>query len=210
MMPDGNQLSSQLVYAALVPPDDIIPDTQMVAYQEGGIALNDTSQGLQVQLWTLVAIPTGGILDPVDLIISAETVPPQTLLSIVGVTSVSLAFDQNMQPVIAYVANGRAKLYWFDATIPGFTTIDFGLQVTYPRVVLDDKQEFFVEAGDSSIILGYINNDNLCIRDQQDRFTIEYVLADDLSTQIFSPQLWKIQMNEENRLQFMLKGNLYA
>lgn len=210
MMPDNNQLSSSLEYGPLLPPDSIIPDTEMIAYQQGGIALNDASQGLQVQLWTLRAVPTGGILDPVDLILWADTVAPITILSVVGVTSVSLAFDQNMQPAIAYVANGRAKLYWFDTTIPGFTTIDYGTTVTTPRVVLDDKRGFFIDSGQSSIILGYISNDNLCIRDQHDRFTIEYVLQGDLSTLLFNPALWKIQMNDRQRLQFLLRGNLYA
>lgn len=208
MMPN-NAISATLQWAPLLPPDTVIPPNEMIAYQQGGIALNDPSKGLQVQMWTLQAIPTGGVLDPVDLIISAPSVAPTTLQSVVGVTSVSLAFDQNMQPAIAYVANGHAKLWWYDTTIPGYTTIDFGIDVTYPRICLDDKRAIEVTIGDTSIILGYIKNDNFYTLSQADRFTIEYLQVGDISTRVINPQLWKIAMNKGNRLQFFFKGNLY-
>jgi hypothetical protein len=208
MMP-GNQISLTVQYAQFLPPDNVVPATDMIAYQEGGIALNDPSMGMQVQLWTLQAIPTGGVSDPVDIVISSPSASPQILLSLIGITSVSLAFDQNMQPAVAFTQSGHAKLWWYDATIPGYTTLDFGIDATSPRVTLDDKRLLEIGIGSTSIILGYIRNDNLYMRSQSDRFITENILIGDLSTFVTNPQLCMIQMNKINRLQFFVKGNLY-
>lgn len=206
MIPDQT-LSSQLIYAAYISPDELA-ESDLLSYELGGIALSDATQGLQVQTWTLRGVPTGGVSDPVDMIVSAPNTPDTTLLSLVGVTEISLAFDQNMKPAIAYIQNGSAHLWWYDATIPGYTTVDFPSGVKNPRASLDDKRP--LNLGVSDIIVAYIRDDNLYFRAQSDRFTVEYILQADLSSQIIAPQLYKIGMNKEERFMFYLRGALFA
>lgn len=204
MMP-GNALSIPTLWSPYLPPDNITPSLT-VSYQEGGISLSDASQGLQVQVWTL------SIEGPVisnDLVISAPNTLPAILLSAPNVTQISLAFDSNMKPCIGYTSQGNAYFWWYDTTIPGYTTITLPATSTFPQCTLDDKRKVSLDLGISDIILCYLLNNNLYMRMQRDRFLIDYVLRTSVSNDIPNPSLMKVGMNTNLRLDFTVNGNLW-
>jgi hypothetical protein len=201
----SNSLSSTLQYAPFQYPDSI-PVYNTTDYQMGGIGLSDASQGLQVQAWYLFisGTPTNN-----NVVISAPNTQPTILFSAPNITEISLAFDQNMKPAVAYVSQGNPYFWWYDATIPGYTILNLPVGITNPRCTLDDKRSLEIGLGKSDIILAYINSNNLCFRQERDRYTVEYVLQSNLSTLIPNPTLNKIGMNLKERLQFQIFGNLW-
>ena len=204
MMP-GNALSNPTLYSAYLPPDNI-PPSFTISYQEGGVGLSDASQGLQVQVWTL---SIEGPITMNDMVISSPNTLPTILLSAPNVTQISLAFDQNMKPCIAYVSQGNAYFWWYDNTIPGYTIITLPATSTNPQCTLDDKRVLSINLGLSDIILCYLLNNNLYMRMERDRFTIDYVLRTSVGNDIPNPSLWKIGMNNNLRLDFTLHGSLW-
>jgi hypothetical protein len=156
----------------------------------GGVALNDPSQGLQVKEWTLYLVGD-------DVTISAEGVAPTVLFSGANITELSLAFDQNMQPVVAYVQAEQARLYWFDSSIPGYTSTVIAGAIT-PRVALDEKRPLLVLSSD--VILGYIRAGNLYFRAQRDRYLIEYLLKSDVNATLVT-----VGMTTNYRFKFKLR-----
>jgi hypothetical protein len=204
MIPD-NALSNPTLYAPFQYPDNI-PVFNTTDYQLGGVGLSDASEGLQVQAWFL---SLSGTPASNNVVISAPNTQPIILFSAPDITEISLSFDQNMRPAVAYVSQGNPKFWWYDATIPGYTIINLAAGTVSPRCTLDDKRAIDVSLGLSDIILAYIYNHNLCFRQERDRFTIEYVLYPNIDVLIANPVINKIGMNAIERLQFQLFGNLY-
>lgn len=166
-MPE-NIFSDPPVPAAFLPPDDRFRSDPLIDYELGGIAIGDPSQGLQVQVWECRV--AAGMIQ-----VRVEGVGLWTdVISDVGITEVSLAFDQNMRPTVSYMAGGACKLYWYDADIPGFTTSTFA-GGSSPVVMMDDKRA--MEIGLNDILLFYVRGDRVIHRLQRDRFLIEYDLA---------------------------------
>lgn len=189
-LPD-NVLSSQAVEAELLSPD-VLQSRALYDYELGGAGLNDPSEGLRVQTW--VCYPSGTSI----FVEGADGNATEVLSEIAGsITSVSLAFDQNMRPTIAYVAGGEAYLYWFDSVPQDFTVTQFA-DAENPRVCLDDKRP--LESGSSDIILAYKRAGGLYHRLQRDRYTVEYLLDADIG----NLRLRNIGMGSNNRLHFML------
>lgn len=208
MMP-GNVLSTTTEFGAFLPPD-YLETSDMLDYELGGIGINNATAGLQYQIWTMRVVPTGGVLDPVNIVLSAPNTPAFVLFSLAGISEASFCFDQNMQPFVAFVQNGNARFRWYDATLPGFVITDLPIGSYSPKCSLDDKRSIENILGKSDIIIGYINNDNLYMRMERDRYTVEHFLYGDLTTRIANPHLERIGMNNMGRLQFLVKGNLYA
>lgn len=134
----------------------------------GGVALNDPSQGLRVQTWTCTTDGSG-------VFIRGETVPQTTLFTGTGITEVSLAFDRNMNPFVAFVEGGVARYWWFNTAIGQRITSTLPAGSITPRAVLDDVRESQSEFAD--IILAYVRDGQLMYRQQRDSYTIERVLA---------------------------------
>lgn len=204
MIPNES-LSPILQWAPFQYPDNI-PVYNTTDYQLGGIGIADASQGLQVQAWFLELSGTPTLN---NVVISAPNTQPLILFSAPDITEISLAFDQNMRPAVAYVSQGNPKFWWYDTTIPGYTIISLSSGTISPRCTFDDKRARDVNLGLSDIILTYIYNHNLCYRQERDRFTIEYVLYPNIDVLIANPVINKIGMNAIERLQFQLFGNLY-
>lgn len=160
-------------------------------YEDGGIALNDPSAGLQYQAWH--AYIAGD-----DVILEAEHVAPSVLYSGAGINEISLAFDQNMRPVLAFVQAGAAYLRWYDTSVSAQVITPLGEGVQNPRVTMDDKR--YTQVHSSDVILAYIRDGGLYTRMQRDRYIIEYLQASGLSHSLI-----KIGMNAGNRLQFLLQ-----
>lgn len=191
MLPD-NQLSSTPITGPLVLPDGLVLD-DLLDFETGGVALNDPSQGLQVQTWTCAYIDNSKVV-----IKALSTGYTAVLFERARITSVSLAFDQNMHPIVAYEIDGEVFLWWWDSLTSQRRDDSFG-NVRCPRVTLDDKRA--QQLANSDVIFAYIKGKNLCYRQQRDRFTVERVLRDGVSA---LSRLKNVAMSKGYRLQFEL------
>lgn len=167
----------------------------------GGIALNDPSQGLRVKEWTCVIVGD-------NIQIGAVGVPFVTVFTAPDTTEVSLAFDQNMRPFVAFVQAGQAKFYWYDSLLeqPVITNLPVGS--TSPRATLDDHSP--LQTGTSDIILVYLLNGNLYFRQERDRYLTQRLLYADVNLVLVAPSIQYITMNDRNRLQIVLKGAFHG
>ncbi|WP_427852920.1 hypothetical protein [Stenotrophomonas acidaminiphila] len=162
----------------------------LVDYEMGGIGLQNPNAGLQVKLWTLRS-------NGQQVTVEADDVPPVLLFERLGpITLVSLAFDQAMNPHVAFVEDGIAWLWWWDtvANAMTFTAID-GART--PRLGLDEKRSALLSIGD--VVLAYMNQDNLCVRYQRERFGTEHVMSAGVGQELVS-----VGASAAGRFQFML------
>lgn len=188
MIPN-NQLSSTPIMAPYLERVND-PKAPLIDYEMGGVAVSDPSEGLLVKTWT-------AYVEGNDVKLKADDVTPTVLFTEIGITEISLAFDQNMRPAIAYMQGNVAKLWWYDATIPAYDTITF-TGALFPKVTLDDKRPVLINSSD--IILAYVKDNNLYFRAQRDRFLTEYLLKEDVNAKLLS-----IGMTTNYRLKFKLE-----
>lgn len=186
------EISTSTVYSEFNYPDSLTT-TNTVDYEYGGIAINDPSEGLAVKVWKLE-------ISGDDIVISENGANSQVLFTAAGTTEVSLAFDQNMNPFVAFMQSGQAKYRWYDSTIPGFTISNLPSGTTNPRACLDDKRSSQILIDKSDIILAYLNSGNLYTRIQRERFLTERVFKSGVTGELI-----KIGMNRIGRLQFMIR-----
>lgn len=192
-------------------PKDVIAETEVQGFlpprgeesllieslELGGVALNDPSEEFT---YSWMGYVEGGevLVKRVD----DELTPATTLFAVSGeVTELSLTFDQNMRPTVAYVEDGVSKLYWYNTSEEKSITTVFN--VKNPRVSLDDKRRFNIV--NSDIIFAYINDSGvLAYRLQRERYSKEHVLALEPSdTPIKS--LINIGMGQDRKFVFLTK-----
>lgn len=169
-LPDNRLSSVPLPGYFLGARAQVFPD--YIDYMDGGVAIQDPSLGLDYQVWT-AEIVSDVIED--NIMLSAPTFPATSVYTGNDITEASLAFDQNMQVVVAFVEAGVAKLLWYDTTVSGLVVTEIPGNVTHPRVALDDNREF--NRANSDIILAYIKDGALYYRQQRDRYAIERQLS---------------------------------
>lgn len=197
MLPQG-ELSTQLMYAPFQYPD-IIPPLQNEDYEYGGIGLQDPSRGLMYQVWTLrLEVDDLGIG---HVLLSASNYPETEQFSAAGITDISLTFDQNMNPVIAFYENGQAKLWWYDLTIEQQTFTTFPAGTGVPKCTLDDKRASQTSVSD--VLVFYTKDSNLYYRQQRDRYATEYLLHTGVVGQVL-----QAGMNKLNRMQIVVGVSL--
>jgi hypothetical protein len=167
--------------------------TDLVDYEDGGIYIGDSSEGLDYQVWTCET-------DGTNITISSSTTASTILYSGTNITLVSLAFDQNMQPNVSFVEDGTAKFRWYDSTISGYT-IDI-INGDFPRMFLDDKRSEFTASSDVLLAYTRVVNDaiNLYFRMQRDRYGIEYLLKEGIDSNY---KFTVLGMGSNLRLQFV-------
>lgn len=198
-----HRLSTQVIQADWLPPDERTRDLDE-DYEAGPIALNDTSGGLDNQVWHLTwASGTG------DFTATPETTgSPQTIINVADVTQCSLAFDQNAHINIAYtVFSGAAYLYWYDSLAADWITTQLDSGVITPTLTLDDKRTTQTESSD--ILLWYTKKQpddtyNLYTREQRDRFLIEYYMGNFIEHQY----IYKLGMHKALRVQVGLSNRI--
>lgn len=186
MLPD-HVLSSTTIAAQFRFPRNI-PRRSLECYEYGGIALDDASKGLRVQVWK------AEYLDG-QVVVSADSVAPTPVLTVANVAAFDFTFDQNMRVAVAYeLHGGGSRFYWYDTTIPAYTTLDLGTAIT-PRCALDDNRD--IEVPISDIILAYVRSGNLYFREQRDRYTVERLLrsavGDGGIIQVGMNRVWRFQ-----------------
>ncbi|MFP5422464.1 MAG: hypothetical protein ACLGID_13485 [Gammaproteobacteria bacterium] len=192
MLPDN--VASSIPIPAIFTGARAYAVSKKIDYEDGPIALQDPSQGLVYQRWLARLVGD-------DVLLSAPNTPEYASFTAIGMTEFSFTFDQNARQVVAYVQNGEAKLYWFDSSIPGYTTTNFGLGFINPRVTLDDKRSLATQGYQTNdVILAYIRDNNLYWRQQRDRFTIERLWQSGVPAGLI-----KIGFSRQLRLQAMLE-----
>lgn len=141
-----------------------------------------------------------------EIYLSAPNYPEALFLTVdEEITEVSLAFDQNGQPTVAFVEDGQPKLYWYDPLIPGFDIMHLAAGTINPRITMDDGRQFMNGAND--IILGYVRDGILRYRQQRDRYTIEYTPPlGPGGSPVTATALRHISMNGSMRLEFVTDG----
>jgi hypothetical protein len=185
-------LSDPAFPAAFLVPDDM-DSSLLESFEYGGVAINDGTQGRMVQFWrawidvtgtTIQCSPISG--SPITTLVTGAT----------NLTSVSIAFDSNMAPALAYIENGVLKFRWFNTTIQAFQT-DIYTGATSGKVSADDKRRS--QDGASDVILGYTRGGKLFTREQRDRYQVEYEMGP-----CGSLKLRRMGMHNRLRFQFEL------
>lgn len=198
MIPE-NRVSSKPVPSSFL--NSLYLGAPLKGVEWGGKALNDASEGINAKPWTIEYVePTG------DVVVYANGVPKTTLFNRPDVTEVSLAFDRNMQPVVAFVQAGQAKLYFYDSLLPGFKFWETELGAAKnPRVTHDDKRD--TQSGISDVIVAYVRDGFLRYRQQRDRYGVEITPAVGRGgAPLAMRRLLRVGMNVGARLQFAYEG----
>ena len=160
-------------------------------YEYSGVALNDGTQGLEVQYWVCWANRQGEIrVKPVT-----EPGNGTLLITAVGVTRLSFSFDRNMQPAVAYELGGAVYFYWFNSVTGAYTTTVYAGGRT-PRVCHDDRRASAADRSD--VVLVYLKEDQLVYRVQRDRYLTEHILRSGLPRTM---KLVNLGMNRRFRVQ---------
>lgn len=188
-----NDSLSQIVLRYTWAGRDILDPEDLVDYEEGGIALNDPSQGLLYQLWTFTAQEKDAFVEAPSTNGKIKLFSTSADIEILRGT-----FDQNMNTFVAYRSSGQWHYRWFDTTASAYVTSDLSSTITSCACTLDDKRK--LESSGSDILLFYTNNDNLYQRRQRDRYTVEKLVRESVGG-----KLVKVGMNGLNRLQFKLQ-----
>lgn len=191
MLPDNTLI--ELDSASFLPPRNK-PQTATECWELGGIGLSDTSQPF-IYNWR-------GYVQEKTIYLCRDDAAPIAVLGFLGVvTELNFSFDQNMRPIITYVEDGVAKLYWYDASAAK-NVLTLYPDIKNPRLSLDDKRKFNI--GGSDIIFAYVTEYNrLCYRLQRERYGIEHeLMVDDSATAIKPLRLFRIGMNTANRFLF--------
>lgn len=171
-------------------------------FEAGGIALNDSSQGLAYQVWHLIYDDDESSPGYGNFTLRAESTGDVSVpLNVPNVTRVGLAFNQNMDVFICYETRDcEAKFYWYDPLLADHATSTLVAGSQSLACCLDDHR--ITQTGTSDIILAYIRSGTLYYRQERDRFTIERSLGS-----VGAATLDKVGMTKNLRLKFeVLEG----
>lgn len=182
------------VISPYLPPltDDYNPTTMRCT---GGVAINDGTQGREVQFWTVAYDGTN-----INVSDSGGTIRFQ--LAVAGVLSVSLAFDSNMAVALGYMRADGAYCYFFNGQANQYQTVHVA-GVTSCRIAVDKTSAFF--SGQSDVIFAYVSSGGTLVhwRQQRDRYAIEYTVPTSAAPVITADNpLIKLGPSLANRLQF--------
>ncbi len=194
MIPSGTCSTNPVV--ALYSKANALPFTNLVDYEDGPVYIQDTSSGMDYQVWRARLVGD-------TVYITSPTTPETPVFTVRGISEISLTFDQNARYVITYLVAGEVWVYWFD-TIPSrfvHTLVETGAYS--PRISLDDKRKMALSS--SNIILGYVKDNCLYCRSQKDRYQIPYLLEENIGG-----RLLRIGMNINYRFQFIFQAQPYG
>lgn len=198
-LPDHSLPATNLLADYISPYDRYTDD--LTDFEAGGVALNDGTQGLDNQIWSLRYDGEEESATYGDLIVTGETSgETSAVINVPGVKSCALAFDQNMNPFIAYeLETGEAKFYWYDTVSQAYTTTTLPSGSRSVQCCLDDHRQ--TQTTTSDIILAYIRSGSLYYREQRDRYGVEYELASNVG----ASELYKVGMTLNWRLKFDIR-----
>lgn len=185
-------LSDIVLSAAFFPPRQLRTSQDLLLdYEQGGIALNNTSKGLQYQTWT-------GQVDTLgNFNLSPASGGTTAVIQVPNVVEWAFTFDQNMNPFFTWTdGTGASWYYWFSPLTNSFQTTELPAGSVNCRCSLDDKRA--PNSGTSDIVLAYLRAGTLYMRQQRDRYGTEYTLK----TGLTGKRLLQVGLNEILRFQF--------
>ena len=188
-----NRMSTVSVPGAYLFPDNI-GGNLLTSHEAGPIARSDPSGGQKYQEWILSWNNGSG-----DFTLTPQTIgDPVVVLNAANVTQLGLAFDQNGRETICYNTATNGYLYWWDSSVPGFVTTDFGTDIVSMGLTLDDKRPRETQVND--IILWYTKvgavDYDLFNRIQRERYENETLMAEEIYRYIT-----QVGMNDGTRVQ---------
>lgn len=192
MLPNNATSATPQVAPFLYP--DSLRTGLLEDWEDGGVGIQDPSQGLYGYRWRCFADASGIWLQRDGLAAQLWVSSPGT------VKELAFAFDQNMRPVVAYaLSDNTVRLQWFDTLAGQYTTTNYSTTIRSPRLSLDDKRD--TQSQTSDVIFAYIKGADLCYRMQRDRYGVEYVVASGL---IGVSKLKNIGMTANLRFRFQV------
>lgn len=199
MLPDG-VLSSEVVQGSFNYPDNLAyrPGTD---YELGGLAISDSSLGLEYQAWKGFWEPSTGVVT-LHPGISGTGIPVFTTSDVIDFT---FTFDQSMRWTAATIDTSNLLSFrWYDITVNDYVISTYS-DIASVKLALDDKRAVQIQSGVTDVILTYVKLDgDLCYRLQRDRYLIEYTLESDV------PEGFRITnfgMTDKLRVQWRLQFN---
>lgn len=165
----------------------------LIDYERGGIHLNDPSMGSDYQDW-IVVYEAGSVK-----VRTRAGTDESVIFTGPNVTEVSLTFDQNMAPAVAWVQNGACYFSRFDSII-GATVVDAFFGATSPFLSLDDKR--LTMQGISDVLFAYIRAGALYFRVQRERFNVEHFFA---TLPVGASRIMNMGMGRNGRFEFYIK-----
>lgn len=167
--------------------------SRVADFEDGPIALQDPSEGMQYQQWR-------AYLQDMVVYLEADNFAPTELLNEMGgrITDISIAFNQNAVLHYVWVQSGVARFRYYDTLSGSMQTMELPAGTRTPKVTLDDKRDRQNEIND--VILSYIGaDDKLYFRMQRERFAVEH----ELDPGPFN-EIERMYMNDEFRLQWRI------
>lgn len=146
-------------------------------FEDGPIEIGDISRGLNYQVWWAEIDDDKGFL-------MSNNQEREVFIQADGLSEISLSFDGNARPIVAFVANKTIYLKWFDSFSGGYTVTSFGSNLKSPKVFMDDKRSHFQKDADVIFLYVKVDASQLAYRLQRDRFGVEYVVANDVYSKI--------------------------
>ena len=170
----GNTIDDRSVLSPVAYPDTQ-KEVGLMDMELGGVAIENASEGLKGYVWTAT-----GNADTGTVTLQRNGMPAVDWFNIgSGATDLALAFNQNMQPVLAWNNSvGEMFLRYFSGLLNAYTTVSFGIG-SCPRLTLDDKRSNMSTTSD--VIFAYLVGTSLRYRQQRDSFLIERILVPDVS-----------------------------
>lgn len=199
MIPQG-RLSTRPVIGELIGARASGLLTPTFDLSDGGIALNDGTEGLLYQTWSCTAKPDG-------IYIKADNATEQKVIDIPNVSECSLCFDANMDYLIAYTANGESVIDWFSGSAGG--RVQTSIDGSNLKLIFDEPRTGVESPGEA--LLFYVREGELFCRRQTNRFIDEYSLGGSIESegQLYEiEQLLRVAHANNFRLHFECKYRL--
>lgn len=138
-----------------------------VGYSLGGVAINDTSQGLASHVWK-------SFLRGNDICVQREGLAEyEVVATLEGVIQLDLAFDQTMRPFVCFSTSEKSGYIHFNPLNSVYEIIDLPSDVRYPCCSLDYTDNSSI----SDIYMAYTRGGVLYYRLQRERYLIEHSIA---------------------------------
>lgn len=200
MIPDNEESTIQ-VEGDFLYPDNIVPRELYEDYELAGIAVQDPSEGLQYQVWKAAWDPS-----TLEIVLTSEkTLARHVLFTGVEVKELSVSFDQNMRWVLAVrYKDGSFLLHWYDSAVESYVATPLGGIATF-KLSHDDKRPEAALLGWSDVILTYIDNNKLYVRNQRDRYGIAHLINADMPSAVI---ITNFGMTAQNRMQWKMRPRL--
>lgn len=167
--------------------------------ERGPIAIEDTTQGLRYQNWTLTWVPATEMF----WVTPETTGDPVQLYSAPDIKYASFTFDQAGRISFTYTNSVSSFMYWYDTQVAHTVITDLGADIATPSIYLDDKRSTQSIAND--MLLWYTKDEGagtfeLFMLRQRDRFQTEYSMATNLPTY----HIAALGMTDKHRVQLQI------